>query len=59
MRVIIVGPAQSGKTTMLHRVIRSNTNTTFSLIIDGYEAFAAPITPNIPVGMNFIITTTN
>jgi len=59
MRVIIVGLPQSGKTTMLHTIIRSNPNTTFPLILDGYETVLGAIGINFPIGTSFIITTTN
>jgi len=59
MKIIIVGPAQSGKTTLLHKVIRTNPGITFSIILDGIEGFAAAhdILPGIPANMNYILTT--
>jgi GTPase SAR1 family protein len=34
MKIIIIGPAQSGKTTLLHKIIRTNPNIAFPLILD-------------------------
>lgn len=60
MKIIIVGPVQSGKTTLLHRIIRSNPDITFSLILDGYESLSPAgnnnILTNLPPNLNYIIT---
>jgi GTPase SAR1 family protein len=58
MKIIIIGPAQSGKTTLLHQIIRSNTNVTFPFILDGYENLALPEVPQPPAHVNYIITAT-
>jgi len=59
MKIVIVGPAQSGKTTLIYQIIRSNTNITFPLILDGYEDLALPNMQHPPAHVNYIITTTN
>ena len=61
MKIIIVGPAHSGKTTLLHRIVRTNPNITFSLILDGYETLpdAHNILANNHPDVNFVITTQN
>jgi len=58
MRVIIIGPAQSGKTTLLHKIIRTNPGITFSIIIDGLQAIAGHqnILAGIPPASHFIVT---
>lgn len=58
MKIVIVGPPQSGKTTLLHKIIRTNNHVTFNLILDGYEGLGA-ILSNIPPNTNFILTTQN
>ena len=59
MRVIIVGPTQSGKTTLLHKIIRMNPTLTFQILLDGFEALAQAgndILANLPPNASFIIS---
>lgn len=57
MKVIIVGLRQTGKTTLLHKILRMHPNNTFSFILDGFELLpAGPARANLPDLPNMIIT---
>lgn len=45
MRVIIIGPIESGKTTLLHKLIDTNRDIKFTLVIDNYEQFSINVPP--------------
>ncbi len=64
MRAIIIGPPQSGKTTLFRKLIRHNGHINFSLTIDeitniGAGVFPIDLNNNLPANFSFIITTTN
>lgn len=54
-KIIIVGGRTSGKTTLLHKIIRQNPQLTFQLILDGIECLGN--NPQIPNLDNMIVTT--
>lgn len=55
MKIIIVGPAASGKTTLLHKIIRMNERHTFDFISDGVDV---PNWGALGVNSNNLILTT-
>jgi hypothetical protein len=62
MKIIILGPAQSGKSTLLSTMILDNPSIIFSLIIDDYKGYSNSNNTNrinaFPTtGQNCIITT--
>ena len=61
MKVIIVGPPGSGKTTLMHKIIRMNERNHFDMIVDNIEAlFAGGLTPvNFPNLPRMILTAQN
>lgn len=58
MKIVIVGPSASGKTTLLHKIIRMNERNHFDMIIDSIENLAVGGLPviNLPNIPNMIIT---
>jgi GTPase SAR1 family protein len=57
MKIVIVGPPASGKTTLLHKIIRMNDRNNFSMIVDGIENLVAGgLAVNLPNLSKMIIT---
>ena len=59
MKIIIIGPVASGKTTLLHKIIRMNENNYFSFILDGVEQLGVAGGVQLPNLDNMIITAQN
>jgi ABC-type cobalamin/Fe3+-siderophores transport system ATPase subunit len=58
MRVLIIGPRCTGKTTLLHKILRTNAHINFPIIIDDIQSIQEhqKILAGIPVDNSFIIT---
>ena len=54
LHIIIVGPPASGKTTLLHKIMRDNVNGMFSCVIDGVEQIINNLV--LPNNVNWILT---
>lgn len=55
MKVVIVGGPQSGKTTLVHKIIRMNPQNHFQFILDGIEQIG--VNTQLPDLPNMLVTT--